>query len=67
MRTVLGVIFALFILCFVAIIIEETFLGGRRRRKAEKEARNRSIEVSTDVPATEVHAPQSSNTPHHPQ
>ncbi len=40
---ILGIIFGLFVLCFVAIIIEETFLGGRRRRKMEreyKEARN---------------------------
>lgn len=67
MRTVLGVIFALFILCFVAIIIEETFLGGRRRRKAEKDARSRSIEESADVTAIEVPVQQNSNTPHHPQ
>lgn len=33
MRTAPGVIFALFILCFIAIIVEETFLGGRRRRR----------------------------------
>jgi len=26
----------LFAVCFVAIIIEEVFLGGRRRRQAEK-------------------------------
>ncbi|MDD2851227.1 MAG: hypothetical protein PHY09_04910 [Desulfuromonadaceae bacterium] len=39
MRIALGVIFMLFIVCFVAIVIEETFLGGRRRRKAEKLAR----------------------------
>lgn len=42
-NTVLGVIFGLFVLCFLAIVIEETFLGGRRRRKMErqlKEARH---------------------------
>lgn len=33
---ILGVIFALFIVCFVAIIIEEVFLGGRRLRLAKK-------------------------------
>lgn len=43
MRVALGIIFALFIICFVAIIIEETFLGGRRRRKAEKAARERHL------------------------
>jgi hypothetical protein len=40
---ILGVIFALFVVCFIAIIIEETFLGGRRRRRMEralKEARH---------------------------
>ena len=41
MRIILGIIFALFIICFVAIIIEEMFLGGRRRRKAVKAARER--------------------------
>jgi hypothetical protein len=45
MRVVLGIIFALFIICFVAIIIEETFLGGRRRRKAQKLARKRAMEA----------------------
>ena len=40
-RMVLGVIFALFIICFVLIFVEETFLGGRRRRKAQKTARER--------------------------
>lgn len=38
---VLGVIFALFAICFVAIIVEETFLGGRKRRRMEKELRQR--------------------------
>jgi hypothetical protein len=33
---ILGIIFGLFALCFVAIIIEETFLGGRRRRQMER-------------------------------
>ena len=43
----LGIIFALFIICFVAIVIEETFLGGRRRRKALKIARQREIDRSS--------------------
>ena len=33
----IAVIFLLFSLCFIAIAIEETFLGGRRRRKLERE------------------------------
>ncbi|MBC7963412.1 MAG: hypothetical protein H7Y05_10760 [Steroidobacteraceae bacterium] len=33
---ILGIIFALFIICFVAIFIEEVFLGGRRLRLAKK-------------------------------
>jgi len=37
----IGVIFALFVVLFVAIIIEECFIGGKRRRKAEKAARER--------------------------
>lgn len=34
--TLLGIVFALFMLCFIAILIEEMFLGGARRRKMEK-------------------------------
>lgn len=63
MRVALGIIFALFIVCFVAIIVEETFLGGRRRRKAVKAAREREMANS----ATEDPAPQNSDTPHHPR
>lgn len=36
---ILGVIFALFIVLFVAIVLEESFLGGRRRRRLERKAR----------------------------
>lgn len=36
-----GIIFGLFLLLFVAVIIEEVFLGGRKRRQAEKQARHR--------------------------
>lgn len=36
MRAAIGIIFGLFIICFVAIVIEELFFGGRRRRQAEK-------------------------------
>jgi hypothetical protein len=39
MHVGLGIIFILFILCFIAIVIEETFLGGRQRRKALKKVR----------------------------
>ena len=38
---IIGVIFLLFVVCFVAIIIEESFLGGRRRRKLEKKLREK--------------------------
>jgi hypothetical protein len=44
MHVGLGIIFILFVICFVAIVIEETFLGGRRRRKAVKIARERNKE-----------------------
>ena len=47
MRVAFAVIFALFLICFVVIIIEETFLGGRRRRKAEKNARAKAMEGET--------------------
>ncbi|MDD2735573.1 MAG: hypothetical protein PHF56_16680 [Desulfuromonadaceae bacterium] len=52
MRVVLGIIFTLFVICFIAIIIEETFLGGRQRRKALKSARERALadSVTTAVP-----------------
>jgi len=63
MRIALGIIFALFIICFVAIVIEETFLGGRRRRKAVKAARERELASS----ATADPAPQNSDTPHLPR
>jgi hypothetical protein len=36
-----GIIFGLFLLLFVAVVIEEVFLGGRRRRQALKQARLR--------------------------
>ncbi|MCM0081316.1 hypothetical protein L4X63_06915 [Geomonas sp. Red32] len=36
---VLGILFALFIILFVAIVVEESFLGGRRRRQLEQKAR----------------------------
>jgi len=37
----IGVIFGLFVVLFVAIIIEEVFLGGKRRRRAVKRVRER--------------------------
>lgn len=40
MFKILGVIFALFVLLFIAIVIEESFLGGRRRRRLEQQARD---------------------------
>jgi hypothetical protein len=39
MFKILGIIFALFIVLFICIIIEESFLGGRRRRRLERKAR----------------------------
>ena len=39
----IAVIFLLFSICFTAIAIEETFLGGRRRRKLERELRERRV------------------------
>lgn len=62
-RVALGVIFALFLVCFVVIFVEETFLGGRRRRRAEKAARIRAQQEN----ATESPVPQSSHTPHRQQ
>jgi hypothetical protein len=39
MFKILGVIFGLFIILFIAIVIEESFVGGRRRRQLEQRAR----------------------------
>ena len=65
MRVALGIIFVLFIVCFVAIVIEETFLGGRRRRKATKAAREREMALLNSGPSTEDPAPQDLHTHHH--
>lgn len=43
-RTGIGIIFGLFVVCFLAIVIEELFLGGRRRRQAEKTVKERCHE-----------------------
>lgn len=61
-RIALGVIFALFLICFAVIIVEEVFFGGRRRRKALKAARERMMAD----PATTGPAPQNSDI-HHPR
>ncbi len=49
-RVALGVILALFAICFVVIVVEEVFLGGRRRRKAVRAARERQ---AADRPTTD--------------
>jgi len=46
-NTILGIIFGLFVLSFLAIIIEETFLGGRRRRKMERQLKEARHENNT--------------------
>ena len=45
---IVGIIMALFALCFIAIIIEEVFLGGRRRRQAQKAFQKRKDTDSND-------------------
>jgi len=35
---ILGVLFLLFIVLFIAITVEESFFGGRRRRRLEQKA-----------------------------
>lgn len=47
MFKVIGIIFALFVVLFIAIVIEEVFLGGKRRRRAEKAARERVNAIDT--------------------
>jgi hypothetical protein len=46
-RTAIGVIFGLFIICFIVIIIEELFIGGRKRRLAEKRAKEKHSATDT--------------------
>ena len=41
MLKAIAVIWALFLVLFVAIVIEESFLGGRRRRRLEKAAKEK--------------------------
>lgn len=43
----IGVIFGLFVICFIAIVIEELFLGGKRRRQAEKQFREKTHAADT--------------------
>ncbi len=43
MLKAIAIIWGLFLVCFVAIVIEETFLGGRRRRRLEKAAKERRL------------------------
>lgn len=45
---ILGIVFALFIICFIAIIVEETLLGGRRRRRMEKSLKERKHADNTN-------------------
>lgn len=42
----LGIIFFLFMVCFIAIIVEETFLGGKKKRKLLKEALEKQNSVT---------------------
>lgn len=46
MRVAIGIIFGLFIICFAAIVIEELFIGGKRRRRAEKQLKERLDETN---------------------
>ncbi len=38
----LGLLLFLFIACFVAIVVEELFLGGRRKRRLMREGRGQA-------------------------
>ncbi|GFE60430.1 hypothetical protein [Geobacter sp. AOG2] len=39
LQKLIAVVFLLFVICFIAIVIEELFLGGKRRRKLERQRR----------------------------
>lgn len=45
---ILGILLVLFMGCFVAIVIEELFIGGRKRRQLEKRARAAKPDESGD-------------------
>jgi hypothetical protein len=47
-RIAIGIIFGLFIICFAAIVIEELFLGGKSRRRAENQLKERLDETNTN-------------------
>ncbi|WP_191965616.1 hypothetical protein [Oryzomonas sagensis] len=39
LQKLIGIVFLLFVICFIAIVVEELFLGGKRRRKLERQRR----------------------------
>jgi hypothetical protein len=39
LQKLIGIVFLLFVICFIAVVIEELFLGGKRRRKLERQRR----------------------------
>lgn len=39
LQKLIAVVFALFVVCFAAIVVEELFLGGKRRRLLERQRR----------------------------
>lgn len=43
---ILAVLFALFVIMFLAITVEESFMGGRRRRRLEQRAREAQQKTS---------------------
>jgi hypothetical protein len=43
-RIAIGIIFGLFIICFAAIVIEELFIGGKKRRRAERQLKESGSE-----------------------
>ena len=39
LQKLIAIVFLLFVICFIAIVIEELFLGGKRRRRLERQWR----------------------------
>ena len=39
LQKLIAVVFLLFVICFIVIVIEELFLGGKRRRSLERQRR----------------------------
>jgi hypothetical protein len=61
----LGILLFLFLVCFVAIIVEELLLGGRRKRRLMREARARESRRALDNSTGNDEVQSNAHHPHH--